>query len=336
MVVAVVVATLEAAQPWRPLLAALGDKASIERQVDSVGDRGAFTQRLRFWDQTLTMALANPLGAGNGSYEAIIHAYQKYPMAWSRSPHNYYLETLATGGFPRLVLLIGLLAVPLWRAWRSREWPWALATAGVWSTLAFDVTSYYPAFMMYAFLLVGATHHRSNGATRAVSEMQPSRTLFPVVSLVTAVAMSVWWFLPCEGDRCLIDRYHGVEYLASDYLANLEPDQRVRVIHELRELNPQSLWVLRLELQGASSPTERLRLTREIATRFPNQSPFNFLAWAEAALAVADTSEAAEAVRAGRMVFGQDGYPYGERRMNRELYQQWLDASEEILSLAED
>ena len=99
--VSVVVVGLESAQPWHPVMTALGAKASLGTQVESSGERGAFSQRLRFWDQALDIALANPLGAGNGSFEAVIHSYQKYPMAWSNSPHNYYVETLANGGWPQ-------------------------------------------------------------------------------------------------------------------------------------------------------------------------------------------------------------------------------------------
>ena len=328
---AVVVVCLEAVQPWRPLATALNQKATLESQVDATGDHGSFRQRLRYWDQTLDIALANPLGAGNGSYEAVIHSYQKYPMAWSNSPHNYYVETLANGGWPRLALLLGMLVLPLWRAWRSRQWQWALAAAGVWLTLAFDVTSYYPSFMMFAFLTLGATYHSGAPDGRLGQGGVRLRALVPWVCVAVGAALAAWWFLPCEGQRCFIDRYHGAEYLADEYLDGSDPAQAESVIVALRRLYPQSLWVLRLEQQGATDPQERLRLAREIATRFPYQSPFNYLEWAEAALAVGDRDEAGRAIRAGREVFAEGEYPYGEFRMTRDLYQQWIDASDAIL-----
>lgn len=146
--------------PGSPVQTALGTKAVPGVQAEGLSEHGVFSQRLRLWEQTVSMAVGHPLGTGAGTYAAVTHAFQKYPMLWSRSAHNYYLETLATGGWLRFTVLVILLGGALWRAWRSSSWHWSLAAAGLWATLAFDVTSLYPIFMMYAFLMLGASNAR--------------------------------------------------------------------------------------------------------------------------------------------------------------------------------
>src|SRR5690606_24357788 len=146
--------------PGSPVQTALGTKDVPGVQAEGLSEHGVFSQRLRLWEQTVSMAVGHPLGTGAGTYAAVTHAFQKYPMLWSRSAHNYYLETLATGGWLRFTVLVILLGGALWRAWRSSSWHWSLAAAGLWATLAFDVTSLYPIFMMYAFLMLGASNAR--------------------------------------------------------------------------------------------------------------------------------------------------------------------------------
>lgn len=323
---------LELIQPYRPLATALSLNATLADQTASIGERGGVTQRFRFWHQTLDIAIHNPLGAGNGSYQSIINSYQKYPMVWSASPHNYFVETAATGGWPRLALLIFMLLVTIWRAWHSREWPWALAVASIWLTLAFDVTSYYPSFMMFAFLALGACSHASEGRNPVTRQSAGGwRLALGSPMTIAAAGLSLWWFLPCEGNTCFTSRYHGPEFLAGHYLSQMTDSERTSSFATLRELNPQSIWVLRREQQYAESPAQRAAIAQEIATRFPLQTPFNYLDWADAALDNDDPEGARTAIERGLEIFGPDTYPYGEFRMTRETYSDWLDKASQIL-----
>lgn len=334
------VVSLDAMIPVHPVAAALGSGVSAEAQARAVSESGPFAQRLRFWDQTLDIALAHPLGAGTGSYQAVIHNYQKYPMAWSASPHNYYVETVATGGWVRLALLLALLLIPVWRAWRSQQWPWALATAGIWTTLAFDVTSYYPIFMMFAFLTLGATHFATlRSGTRVdlqdrtwrVGRTRPAAAL-ALLCVGVAVGLMSWWYFPCKSDSCVVDRYFGYEEKSVAQLQVLDAESREKLLAKLRVLYPESIWVLRAAQVHAVSPVDKLTLAREIASRFPYQHPENFLAWAEAALEVGDLSEARTAVESGLEIFPEGSYPYGERRMTPERYQAWIQDANAILA----
>lgn len=334
-VLAVSLVALDYALPTQPMMMAIGRKASVAAQVEGAGEQGVFSNRLRFWDQTLDIALAHPLGAGNGSYQAVIHSYQKYPMTWSNSPHNYFVETAATGGWLRLALLLALILWPLWRAWRSWHWPWALAAGGVWTTLAFDVTSYYPNFMMYAFLVLGATHFAVEGdrinSERVTAYSRPQ--LFAgVLSLAAAAGLALWWYLPCDGASCVTARYLGLEAKARPVLQTAAEAERQQILTRLRELYPESIWVLRAEQEYATTDEQRLALAREIATRFPYQHPQNYLDWAEAAEALDRPGEVAEALTLGLHYFPEDQYPYGEQRMTPERYRAWIEEAQALLA----
>lgn len=320
----------------QPIGTALGVKGSVSAQVEATGDSGVFTQRLRFWEQTVDMAVANPLGTGNGSYAAVSHAYQKYPMLWARSPHNYFLETAATGGWLRLALLLALLVFPLWRVWNSNEWAWSLAAAGLWATLAFDVTSYYSSVMGFAFLTLGAATSLSwtkrsdgNAVRERVRITLPSA--IRAVFAVAAMGVFLWWYVPCNEETCATSRYLGIDYKVMPTLAQSSPATRSEIFVELKRLYPQSLWVLQAASKYADNGSDMLEIRREIALRFPDQHPDNYLDWAHAALAVGDQAEAKTALRTGLEYFPRGKYPYGEMRMTPDRYETWLLTAEELL-----
>lgn len=329
------VALMDMALPSSPVTSALGVKASAQAQVEGTETYGVFAQRLRFWDQTLEIAWKNPLGAGVGSYQAIVHAYQKYPMLWSNSPHNYFVETLATGGWPRLILLLVVLALSTWRTWRSDAWAWSLSALGIWTTFAFDVTSYYPSVMMFAFMALGASYYRGHEAgsvpPNSATKNWSHKLAVLVIGQVACIALAAWWFLPCSGPQCFLTRYHGAPYLAVRHVEASPDAQRGEVLARLRSLYPQSLWVLQLEQRYADGPASRLGIAVEIAERFPLQSPQNYLEWADAALALGDTDQAREAVLKGLEVFGPSDYPFGEHRLTHAMYEDWLAAAQAIL-----
>ena len=318
--------------PNSPMLTALGGRATVEAQVASASDGGAFTSRLRYWDQTFDMALDYPFGTGAGSYQAIIHAYQKYPMSWSNSPHNLYVETVATGGWPRLLLLLGLLLPALWGGWRSKDWPWALAATGLWTTLAFDVTSYYPSFMMLAFCSVGAISGNHSGFGVERGSTKPVLKLVNWPFIILAIGLTAWWYYPCHGTGCAVERYLGLRSKIEAQLVSLEPHARPELLQQAQELYPKSVWVWRAKQRYETDPAASLAIAREIAQRFPYQHPQNYLDWANDALALGKIEEARQAIRTGLVHFPADEYPYGERRMTREWYQEeWVAEAQRLL-----
>lgn len=323
--------------PGQPLATALGSKGTVAVQVEATGSHGVATQRLRFWDQTFAIALDRPMGSGTGSYQAVIHAYQKYPMLWSNSPHNVFVETVATGGWVRLALLLILIGWPMLRGWRGDDWTYALGAFGIWTTMAFDVTSYYPSFVMLAFATLGPLYHSSRAqrpvlvaATSEATWWQRLAVWLTVLACSLMVVLAMWWYIPCSGPMCSVRRYLGFQPKVESALAAAGPVERSKLLQAASRLYPKSLWVVREEQRYATGPDERLRLAREVATRFSLQSPKNFLDWANAAIAVGAKSEALRAVTQGLEVFQPDAYPYGEVRITHEAYQQWVEDAEAL------
>ena len=118
-VVVAAVMAIDAALPFSPVQNAWGLKASLTKQVQDVTAEGSIGSRLQMWGQTLNIALQHPLGTGNGSFRDTLAAYLQYPGILFSNAHNYYLETAATGGWLRLLLLLVILGWLLWQGWSS-------------------------------------------------------------------------------------------------------------------------------------------------------------------------------------------------------------------------
>ncbi|MCX7741345.1 MAG: O-antigen ligase family protein [Meiothermus sp.] len=270
---ALAVLALESALPFSPIQNALGLKATLTKQLQDTQEEGSIGSRWLMWRQTLGMALEAPLGTGNGSFRDVLAAYQQYPGILFSNAHNYYLETAATGGWARFFLLVGLLGFILWRGWRSAAWPWALGTAGLWATLAFDVTGMYPSVMMLAFALLGAVHAKTLQA--------PGPSWFPprapqALGLGLGLALAAWWYAPCARD-CALQRHLGHRPAVLAELKQRPPQEAASLLQEAARLNPKSLWVYRTWLDYAPNPAERERLLERIVESFPLANPLYYL-----------------------------------------------------------
>ena len=334
----VVLVTVDALIPFHPGAAALGVKASTEAQVAAVSTAGGFTQRLRFWDQGLTMAVEHPFGVGLGGFRGTIHAFQRFPMTWSSSPHNVFVETAATLGWLGLAVLVVLLAVSFWSAWTSSRWPWALALLAIWFTLSVDVTADYPSILTIAFAVVGAclgpttipADRLRNGGRWWGSLASRLRPWLAGLVFVAGTALTTWWFAPCTGTDCVLTRWRGVESTVLVTVPRIAQGDRPAFFARLEKLYPISLWVLQLEERYATSTGERLSLAREIATRYPLQSWRNYLLWANLSLAEGDLPQAKEAVRCGLDVFGPDARRFPEMRADPKGFEAWLERARAI------
>lgn len=278
-----------------PNLQSATNKLSLQAQTSSFSAQGAFTTRLQMWEQTWQMALKHPLGTGNASFREVLPAYILYPTVTFNSAHNYYLETLSTGGWPRFLLLLGLL---LW-LFLSRlrpHWPWVLSAAGLWATLAFDVTGYYPGVMMLAFGALGLLY--------ALPQQHPPHPQRPLAwaMLTLATLMALWWFWPCQGNACVTQRYFAQRLQVETLLPKLPANQQQNLLQQTLKLN-QSFWVYSALYRYAQTPQQQLQYAREISQRFPKQTPNSYLFWAKAALATGNRAEARQALQQGLSVF---------------------------------
>lgn len=304
--VTLIIAIISAMLPFPTIQTTLGDKASMERQLSDIASEGSFGSRLQMWNQTLQIAIREPLGTGNGSFRDVIAAYQQYGSVNFANAHNYYLETAATGGWPRFILLIGMVGWILWRGWRSKAWPWALGAAGLWATLAFDITGMYPAVMMLAFASLGAVY----GQLEHKPVPARTRALQIAPFLLVAVGLVAWWYWPCNG-TCAVTRHLGYRPEVLAEAARLSGTERATLLKRAARLNPRSIWVYRAQLQYAQTPQEKLPVLRKINKAFPLAGPWFYLQRAEAAKELGLKAEAIESLQEGLKRFPTDFRPAG-------------------------
>lgn len=318
--VGLVITVITVALPFPTIQAALGDKGSVARQLSDTTVEGSFGSRLQMWSQTLQIAIQEPLGTGNGGFRDVIAAYQQFGSINFANAHNYYLETAATGGWPRLIVILGLVGWILWRGWSSKAWPWALGAAGLWATLAFDITGMYPAVMMLAFASLGAVY----GQLEHKPIPAKTRLLWTAPFLTIALALVAWWYWPCQSS-CAVTRHLGYRPEVLAEAARLSGNERKALLARAAELNPKSIWVRRAQLQHAESLQERLEALRAINRQFPLAGPWFYLQQAETAIELGLNPEAIEALRAGLERFPPNfkpaGIPLGDAVYKQ--YEEW-------------
>ncbi|WP_243027174.1 O-antigen ligase family protein [Thermus albus] len=287
------VGTLEALVPGNAILNALSLKAAQTRDEaqGATGEGiGNVEARLLMARLALRMAFQHPLGMGNGTYSQVFEAFMDYPGlpgVWSRSPHNYLLETLATGGVVRFGLLL-LLLWPSVRALRGRDWPWALSALGLWAPMLFDVSGYYPSYLALAFLTLGA----------ATPTLLPSPRPLGLGGVLAASLLALLWYWPCGGYHCA-QRHLFFPSYTQEALRQGSPEEASALLEEARRRYPLSPWPLLLALEGLSNGEARLEIARELALRFPYARESFYILWAKAALGAGRREEAKEALELG-------------------------------------
>jgi len=328
--VALAIAVIDFALPFHPIQTALGTRANLSKQIEDTQAEGSFSSRLQMWNQTLHIAIQEPLGTGNGSFRDVLAAYQQYPSVSFANAHNYYLETAATGGWLRLILLIGLLGWILIRAWRSPAWPWALGSAGLWATLAFDITGMYPSVMMLAFAALGAAYGQLPQSRNTRLNVVPA-----IAGLTLAIGLVLWWYWPCASN-CATGRHLGYRPEVLSQVATVVEPERTVLLNKATQFNPKSLWVYRAKLQYAATPQEKLEVLRTLTRQFPLASPVYYLQRAQIALGLGFKDEAKQTLETGLKHFPPGfkpaGVPFGDSIY--QLYENWsLEAPRLLKSL---
>jgi hypothetical protein len=323
---------LDVLLPGQPVSSVLFSKTALSTQTGALGASGSFTSRLQMWHQTLQIALEYPFGTGSGSFRDTLPARMKYPTVLFASAHNYYLETAATGGWLRLILLLALLGSSLWRAWRSNNWPIALGVAGLWATFAFDVTGYYPGMMMLAFAGLGML--QADPSEDAAALPRPAGSVLYWGLSGVAVGLVAWWFWPCSAAFCAFERHLGQRVSVLQAVSE-HPDERHVLLEAAVGYNPQSAWVWRAKLVGATDPSKRLWLWQEMARRFPLQSPDVYLEWAKTAQSLGRRQEAREALKLGLARFPDDLIPADGPLLDLTRLEKWRTDVRALLALLE-
>lgn len=333
--VATVLGAIDTALPFSPIQNALGLKATLSKQAQDLAVEGSIGSRLQMWDQTLGIALQHPFGTGNGSFRDVLAAYLQYPGILFSNAHNYYLETAATGGWPRLIVLLGLLGWILWRGWNSKAWPWALGAGGLWTTLAFDVTGMYPPVMMLAFASLGAVHSQIKIPLASAASSKNIRFgwMASVVGLIVAIGLATWWYWPCR-HNCAVSRYLGYRPAVLSELERIPEAQQNKLLSEAARLNPKSLWVYRVRLEYARAPEEKMKLLQKIIEVFPLANPIYYLQLAELATDLNQPSKAIQVLELGLSRFPPDFKGYQSGNFFGALtpsYETWRTKAPELL-----
>jgi O-antigen ligase len=343
MVIGVLVATtvgIDFILPFHPARAVLSSRTTASLTGSDTQEGGGISSRLQMWDQTLGMAFRQPFGTGVASFKDVLPAFQKYPAVLFGNAHNYYVETVATGGWLRLIALVGLLIWVFQRGLSSKHWPVALGILGLWMTLAFDVTGYFPSPMMLAFAGLGLVWENSRFDSSSIAVSRPFRLEFgqfesgsQIISLFAVFGMTAWWFWPCESHQCAFDRHFGRSNEALTLLRDdLKSDQRAAVLNDAERFNPKSVWVWQARLSEASSSSEKLKTLREINQKFPIMNPNTYLTWAKEAIVAGKRSEAIEALELGLRHFPVGFRPPGVPLEKVNWYADWLSEANKMLS----
>jgi O-antigen ligase len=318
-----------AGHPIAAALGSLGGRASVQ-DLQGSGSTGS---RLLMWDQTIRAAAHYPFGTGNASFRDVLPAFQRYASINFGSAHNYYLETLMTGGWWRLVVLLVLVLPVLWRCWRSNQWGLVFGTAGLWATLVFDITGYMPSVMTLAFLALGAASG-TNFAAQRVESRAPTRGDLALRWGLTAVACGValWWYAPC-GDAvgCALGRHLAQREEVTALVHDLEPAQRQMTLETAKRLNPKSLWVDNLRLEGTQAPLERLEVLREITSAYPLASTSYFLDEARVAAGLGLKPEAIATLERGLKFFPVGSVSAGVPLRGVDPLEAWSREAPELL-----
>lgn len=310
------------------------ETATGVESMNTVAEEGGIGSRLKMWEQTLNIGLRNPLGTGAGSFQNTVHAFQEYPLIGFSSAHNVFLELFSTGGWPRLLVLVLLLAGTLLAGWNSPRWPVSVGAAGIWATMFFDITYQMPGIMMAAFWGLGASLGKSTPTPGGAQNVL--RTGLAYAVLLVSLGGVAWWYAPCQGVECAGGRHLGyrAEVLRLAQLADVSETRWLA--QRAVELNPKSLWAWRLLTEQVAEPGEMLVARRDLVQKFPLAAPDLYLDWAEAALAADRPGEARDAIRAGLVVFppgfSPAGVPLGGRA---DSYIKWLDEARRILTSTE-
>ena len=99
-------------------------KREISQLISISGDLSEFTnRRWDIWEQTAHLISQKPLtGWGWIRYKTLYLMNELKPISGSVipvEPHNMYLQLLTYGGFPLLIIVVGLMLRGAWLAWRK-------------------------------------------------------------------------------------------------------------------------------------------------------------------------------------------------------------------------
>ncbi|WP_027481219.1 O-antigen ligase family protein [Deinococcus pimensis] len=264
------VAAIDAVVPKHPLLQATTVKGAMTVSTADAEQGGNLQTRLQMWEAAADLAWRHPLGVGNGAYQNAFQAYLRWPVYFSRFPHNYYLETVATGGWARMITLLLLLGLVLRASWREGRWSWGLGALGLWLSLLTDITGDMPLVMIAAFVTLGAAFGPTKATEREDLTLGSSVARFGGWGWsALLIAVTLAWFWPLRTLGSPLQQHLAWLPELKDRLPHVSPAEADLLLDHATRMNPDSFDPYRLRLALARTPAQQERALQEVIERFP-------------------------------------------------------------------
>jgi hypothetical protein len=154
-----------------------------------------------------------------------------------------------------------------------------------------------------------------------------------VALLVVMAGMTAWWFTPCDGSRCEVDRHFSRSNEVISLLrGTADSSQRNSILDVAQKVNPKSAWVWQTRLFFTNLPTKKLEVLQEMNRLFPLVHPDTYLEWAKVAVQVGDKAEAIRALQLGLQRFPPNLQPTGVPLAKANWYADWISEAQKMLS----
>lgn len=189
-------------------------------------DTSSMQQRIYVWQETINMALDNPLGVGIGNWKICIARYSEallshegvysrlFDKQFFQRPHNDFLWVLSESGFAGLLCYAGIFVYGTYKAYKLRNIPtfFALVSIAVYACFSFPMER---AFLCIIFVVLLATIYEP--VRRFKIDLIPVMVVITIAFAVNfhsdvrlhniykARADSQWATVIDEADRCFID-----------------------------------------------------------------------------------------------------------------------------------
>jgi len=99
-------------------------------------------------------------------------------------------------------------------------------------------------------------------------EAKPAPSWVWGLGLAAGVALAAWWYSPCPGPECAIERYRGFPPKVIS-AAQAFPEEAEKLYQKSRILYPYASWPLLQLYKNSNTLDEKIRIAKELIQEFP-------------------------------------------------------------------